>query len=100
MFTKSGLMVGLGETNEELRQAMRDLRAVGVEILTVGQYLRPTPQSAPVARYVPPDEFDAIAAEARSMGFRSVAAGPFVRSSYNAADVYDAIEDSRGLRLR
>jgi lipoyl synthase len=92
LFTKSGLMVGLGETRAELSQAMRDLRGVGVEILTVGQYLAPSPAHAPVVRYVPPEEFDEIAAEARAMGFRSVAAGPFVRSSYNAADVYDAIE--------
>ncbi len=91
MLTKSGLMVGLGETREELAQAMRDLRHAGVEIITVGQYLQPTPAHAPVVRYVPPEEFDAIEAEACAMGFQSVAAGPFVRSSYNAADVYDAI---------
>lgn len=88
MFTKSGLMVGLGETRSELRQAMSDLRLVGVDILTIGQYLRPTPAHAPVARYVPPAEFEEIADEARGLGFASVAAGPFVRSSYNAADVY------------
>jgi lipoic acid synthetase len=88
MFTKSGLMVGLGETREELFQAMADLRAVGVEILTIGQYLRPTPGHAPVARYVPPQEFEEIAAQARELGFRSVSAGPFVRSSYNAGDIY------------
>ncbi|MBN2562428.1 MAG: lipoyl synthase [Phycisphaerae bacterium] len=91
MLTKSGLMVGLGETREELFRAMRDLRSVGVDILTVGQYLRPTPAHVSVARYVPPGEFDEIAAEAGGLGFLSVAAGPFVRSSYNAADVYEAI---------
>ena len=95
MFTKSGLMVGLGETREELTQTMLDLRAADVDILTVGQYLQPTPAHAPVARFVPPGEFDEIAAEARAMGFRSVAAGPFVRSSYNAADVYQAIDRRR-----
>ena len=95
MFTKSGLMVGLGETREELTDVMRDLRSVRVDILTVGQYLAPSPAHAPVARYVPPEEFDDIAAEARSLGFRSVAAGPFVRSSYNAADVYEAIDKHR-----
>lgn len=95
-FTKSGLMVGLGETRTELARAMYDLRAVGVDILTVGQYLRPTPGHTPVERYLPPEEFDAIAEEARSIGFRAVAAGPFVRSSYNAADVYDSIERLRG----
>jgi len=96
MLTKSGLMVGLGETREELHQAMRDLRTASVDILTVGQYLRPSEKHAPVARYVPPDEFESIAEEARDLGFRAVAAGPFVRSSYNAADVYRAIDRQRG----
>jgi lipoic acid synthetase len=96
MFVKSGLMVGLGETREELSRAMRDLRGAGADILTVGQYLRPSPAHAPVVRYVPPKEFDEIGAEARGLGFRSVAAGPFVRSSYNAADVYEAIERMAG----
>jgi len=95
-FTKSGLMVGLGETREELAQAMRDLRAVSVDILTVGQYLQPTPKHAPVERYVPPAEFEEIAAEARAMGFLAVASGPFVRSSYNAAEVYQAIRNQGG----
>lgn len=94
-YTKSGLMVGLGETRAELTQTLRDLRAHDVDILTVGQYLRPTPQHLPVARYYEPVEFDEIAAEARAMGFASVASGPFVRSSYNAADVYAAIADRR-----
>ena len=96
MFTKSGLMVGLGETRQELTTAMRDLRTADVDILTVGQYLRPSARHAPVARYAAPQEFDAIAEEARGLGFKAVAAGPFVRSSYNAADVYQAIEKRRG----
>ncbi len=96
VFTKSGLMVGLGETRAELHQTMLDLRSVGVDILTVGQYLRPSEKHAPVARYYPPAEFDDIADEARAMGFRAVASGPFVRSSYNAADVYEAISERRG----
>jgi len=96
IFTKSGLMVGLGETREELKQTMQDLRDVGVDIITVGQYLQPTSSHAPVARYLPPEEFDEIGAEAKAMGFASVASGPFVRSSYNAADVYAAIEKRRG----
>ncbi|MBX3395021.1 MAG: lipoyl synthase [Phycisphaerae bacterium] len=96
VFTKSGLMVGLGETRDELHQAMRDLRAVDVDILTVGQYLRPSVKHAPVIRYYPPDEFDEIAAEARDIGFKAVASGPFVRSSYNAAEVYEAINQRRG----
>jgi len=95
-FTKSGLMVGLGETREELGRTMRDLRDAGVDILTVGQYLQPTPKHAPVVRYLPPEEFEEIAAEGRAMGFSAVAAGPFVRSSYNAAEVYQAIHKRRG----
>jgi lipoic acid synthetase len=96
LWTKSGLMVGLGETRAELRRTMRDLRGVGVSILTVGQYLRPSARHAAVERYWPPSEFDEIAAEARDMGFTSVASGPFVRSSYNAAEVYQAIDQRRG----
>lgn len=95
MWTKSGLMVGLGESREELTTTMHDLRSVGVDILTVGQYLRPSEEHAPVERYYPPSEFDEIAAEARDMGFASVASGPFVRSSYNAAEVYEAISRQR-----
>jgi lipoic acid synthetase len=89
MLTKSGLMVGLGETREELRQAFADLRAVGCDILTLGQYLQPTPEHAPIDRFVPPAEFNEMADEARSLGFLSVAAGPFVRSSYNADVVFE-----------
>ena len=96
MFTKSGLMVGLGETRQELTTAMRDLRTADVDILTVGQYLRPSAEHTPVSRYVPPEEFDTIAEEARGLGFKAVAAGPFVRSSYNAADVYQTIKKRRG----
>lgn len=97
LFTKSGIMVGLGETRAELHQTLADLRAHDVDILTVGQYLQPTPQHAPIARFLSPAEFDEIAAEARSLGFHSVASGPFVRSSYNAGEVFDAIRARRGL---
>jgi lipoyl synthase len=86
--TKSGLMVGLGETDAEVREVLRDLRASGVDILTIGQYLRPTRQHAPVARYLPPEAFDALAAEARELGFGTVYSGVFVRSSYNAHEVF------------
>jgi len=95
VFTKSGIMVGLGETREELRATLADLRAHDVDILTMGQYLQPTPVHAAVARFVPPEEFEEIGAEARGLGFRSVASGPFVRSSYNAGDVFDAIDARR-----
>ncbi len=88
--TKSGLMVGLGESIEELHQAFRDLRAVGCDVLTVGQYLQPTlDRHAPVARYYPPEEFAELSTFAEGLGFVSVAAGPFVRSSYNASEVFD-----------
>jgi lipoic acid synthetase len=82
--TKSGIIVGLGETPEELLATMRDLRAVDVNLLTLGQYLRPSPAHLPVARYYHPDEFAALAEAGRAMGFRHVEAGPLVRSSYHA----------------
>jgi lipoic acid synthetase len=81
---KSGLMMGLGETLDEVRQVMRDLRAQGVDILTVGQYLRPSSRHLPVLRFVHPEEFAMLRAEGRAMGFRHVEAGPLVRSSYHA----------------
>jgi lipoic acid synthetase len=88
--TKSGLMLGLGETYEELFEVLADLRAVWCDTLTLGQYLAPTLKHVPVARYLPPDEFDAIATMARTLGFRKVVAGPFVRSSYHADEMVDA----------
>ncbi len=87
MTTKSGLMLGLGETIDELLDVLADLRGVGCDILTLGQYLQPTPDHLPVERYVPPDEFDAIGNLARRMGFSLVASGPFVRSSYHAGEM-------------
>lgn len=83
-WTKSGLIVGMGETNEEVRGVMRDLRAVGCDIMTIGQYLRPTKQHLPVARYYHPDEFAAFKTEGLSLGFSHVESGPLVRSSYHA----------------
>lgn len=82
--TKSGLMVGLGETDEEILQVMRDLRAHDVDMLTIGQYLAPSNHHLPVLRYVPPETFDRYAREARAMGFSHAASGPLVRSSYHA----------------
>ena len=84
--TKSGLMLGLGETREELLDVFADLLDVGCDMLTLGQYLQPTPHHLPVCRYVPPDEFDELGQLAKSMGFRRVASGPFVRSSYHAGE--------------
>jgi lipoyl synthase len=84
--TKSSLMVGLGETREELSATFRDLRTVDCDILTVGQYLRPSPAHLPVVRYVHPSEFDEMREEALALGFKHVESGPLVRSSYHARD--------------
>ena len=84
--TKSGLMLGLGETETEIFQAMDDLREHGVEVLTMGQYLRPTPQHLPVVEYIRPEVFNLYGDIARNKGFTHVASGPLVRSSYHAAD--------------
>src|SRR5579872_7137313 len=81
--TKSGLMVGLGETREELLKVFTDLRAHNVDVLTVGQYLRPTLRHLPVERFVDPLEFEQLKVSAREMGFRHVESGPLVRSSYH-----------------
>jgi lipoic acid synthetase len=85
--TKSGLMLGLGETREELLDVLADLLDAGCDMLTLGQYLQPTPLHLPVERYVPPEEFDELGREAKAMGFRRVASGPFVRSSYHAGEM-------------
>jgi lipoic acid synthetase len=90
--TKSGLMLGLGETRDELFDTLADLLDAGVDYLTLGQYLQPTPQHLPVVRYVPPDEFDDLGQRARAMGFKKVASGPFVRSSYHARDMAEAVD--------
>jgi lipoyl synthase len=87
VITKSGLMLGLGETTDELLEVLADLRAAGCDTLTLGQYLAPTLKHIPVARYLPPEEFDGLAALARSLGFSRVASGPFVRSSYHADEM-------------
>jgi lipoic acid synthetase len=84
--TKSGLMLGLGETLEEVHQVMRDLRASNVDILTLGQYLRPSPKHLPIIRYVSVEEFAELKRMGLEMGFRHVESGPLVRSSYHAAD--------------
>ena len=84
VLTKSGIMVGIGETTDEVVDVMQDLRAVGCDIITIGQYLRPTKFHLPVARYYTPDEFADLTKVGRSMGFRWVESGPLVRSSYRA----------------
>ncbi len=89
--TKSGVMLGLGETEAELFQTMDDLREVGCQVLTLGQYLRPTPTHLPVVAYITPDQFDAYGEIARAKGFDHVASGPLVRSSYHAADFHPVV---------
>jgi lipoic acid synthetase len=84
LLTKSGIIVGLGETNEEVLETMRDLRAHGVDVVTIGQYLQPSAKHAPIDRWVHPDEFRAFREEGERMGFGSVFSGPLVRSSYRA----------------
>jgi lipoic acid synthetase len=85
--TKAGLMLGIGETTDELFDVFADLRSINCDVLTLGQYLAPTGKHVPVRRFVPPAEFDALAALARTMGFKKVVAGPYVRSSYHADDM-------------
>lgn len=88
ILTKSGLMLGLGETYDELLDVLTDLRDVDCDLLTLGQYLQPaTDKYLPVVRYVPPDEFEELGRTAKSLGFREVASGPFVRSSYHAGEM-------------
>ena len=88
--TKSGLILGMGERDDEVETALRDLRAAGVTRLTLGQYLRPSPDHLPQARWVTPAEFAALARTARALGFRQVASGPLVRSSYHAESLAGA----------
>ena len=88
--TKSGMMVGLGETWNEIIDTMRDLRSVSCDLLTIGQYLRPSGKHAPLSRWYTPDEFDELRQEGEAMGFSHVAAGPLVRSSYHADEQHEA----------
>ena len=89
VLTKTSLMLGLGEQDHEIMQTMQDLKAAGVDIVTFGQYLRPTPNHLAVERYVTPDEFDSYRAEGLALGFLEVVAGPLVRSSYRADRVLE-----------
>jgi lipoic acid synthetase len=91
IFTKSSLLLGLGETEEEVEEALRDLREAGVDIVVLGQYLRPTSRELPVARYVPPEEFEAWRKRALSLDFRAVLSGPLVRTSFRASEVYEEL---------
>ena len=88
--TKSGMMVGLGETWNEIIETMRDLRSVSCDLLTIGQYLRPSGKHVPLSRWYTPDEFDELRREGEALGFKHVAAGPLVRSSYHADEQHEA----------
>lgn len=91
MLTKSGIMLGLGETRDEVDCVLGDLRVAGVDVLTLGQYLRPTLRHVPVARYLEPEEFEDLRETALDLGFSHVAAGPLVRSSFRADDAFEAL---------
>ena len=95
IFTKSGLMVGLGEEKEEVLQVMDDLRSADVDFITIGQYLQPTPKHAPVKSYATPEEFELYARMARAKGFLMVAATPLTRSSYHAGDDFEKMRAAR-----
>ena len=95
LFTKSGIMVGLGEEPGEVNQVMDDLRTAGVDFLTIGQYLQPTPRHAAVARYVTPDEFDGFRRLGLAKGFGLVAASPLTRSSYHAGEDFERLRQAR-----
>lgn len=98
-FTKSGLMVGLGETKEEVMQVMDDMRSAGVDFITIGQYLQPTRKHAAVDRFVSPDEFEALAGIARAKGFLMVSASPLTRSSHHAGEDFAKLRAARDAQL-
>jgi lipoic acid synthetase len=95
-YTKSGLMLGLGEAEAEVRQVLNDLRGVGCDILTIGQYLAPSARHEPVAEFVTPERFEQWRREALAMGFAAVAAGPLVRSSYRAGEMMPGGAEAQG----
>ena len=99
-FTKSGVMVGLGETKEEVMQVMDDMRSAGVDFITIGQYLQPTRKHAPVDRFVTPDEFQALEAIARAKGFLMVSASPLTRSSHHAGADFAKLRAARDAQLK
>jgi lipoic acid synthetase len=90
ILTKSGFMLGLGETRDEILQLMHDLRKAGCDLLTIGQYLQPRPDRLPVLRYVPPEEFEEYKKIGEGTGFKAVASGPFVRSSFHASQMFES----------
>jgi lipoic acid synthetase len=99
MFTKSGIMVGLGEDETEVLQVMDDLRSAGVDFLTIGQYLQPTPKHHAIERFVTPEEFQRLEAQAYGKGFLMVSASPLTRSSYHAAEDFQRLRRAREAKL-
>ena len=99
IFTKSGLMVGLGETKEEIAQVMDDMRAADIDFITIGQYLQPTPKHAPVIHFWTPEEFAGLEKMARAKGFLMVSATPLTRSSYHAGDDFVRLRKAREEKL-
>jgi lipoic acid synthetase len=97
-FTKSGIMVGLGETREEVMQVMDDMRSAGIDFITIGQYLQPTRRHAAIARFVPPEEFKSYETIARAKGFLMVAASPLTRSSHHAGEDFARLKAARAMR--
>ena len=99
LVTKSNLILGMGETRDEVSQALRDLHDAGTELVTITQYLRPSPRHHPVERWVKPEEFVELQAEAEQIGFAGVLSGPLVRSSYLAGRLYRQAIEARGAEL-
>ena len=99
MFTKSGIMVGLGETKDEVLQVMDDFRAAEIDFITIGQYLQPTPRHAPVDRFVTPDEFEYYKRMAKAKGFLMGSSSPLTRSSYHAGDDFAEMRKNRLAQL-
>lgn len=99
IFTKSGLMVGLGETKEEVAQVMDDMRAADIDFITIGQYLQPTPKHAPLDRFWTPEEFEDLERMARAKGFLMVSATPLTRSSHHAGDDFARLRDARAAKM-
>ena len=98
-FTKSGVMVGLGETKEEVMQVMDDMRSAGIDFITIGQYLQPTRKHAAIDRFVHPDEFRALEEIAKAKGFLMVASSPLTRSSYHAGEDFEIMRNAREAQL-
>lgn len=98
LITKSNLILGMGESREEITQALKDLRSAGCDLITITQYLRPSPKHHPISRWVKPDEFVELTKEAEDLGFAGVLSGPLVRSSYRAGKLYNQAQERRALK--